>query len=142
MSIENRANEIDVHVGRRVRKRRVMLGLSQTGLAKSIGITFQQIQKYEAGKNRIGAGRLFEISEILEVPVTFFYQELPRANRNRALSDETEQEEYINDSEINDRETLELVKAYHKILDSNLRKKLLETIKHISATLDIEKDNT
>lgn len=72
----NRANDIDRHVGLRIRERRVMLGLSQQQIADMIGVTYQQAHKYERGINRISAGRLFEISRVLNVPITFFYEGL------------------------------------------------------------------
>ena len=72
-----RANPIDVHVGSRVRLRRMLLGMSQEKLGEHLGLTFQQIQKYEKGINRIGASRLFDLSNVLGVPVQFFYEELP-----------------------------------------------------------------
>ncbi len=72
----NRANDIDRHVGLRIRERRVMLGLSQQQMADMIGVTYQQAHKYERGINRISAGRLFEISRVLNVPITFFYEGL------------------------------------------------------------------
>lgn len=72
----NRANDIDRHVGTRIRERRVMLGLSQQQMADMIGVTYQQAHKYERGINRISAGRLFEISRVLNVPITFFYEGL------------------------------------------------------------------
>jgi len=68
---------IDVHVGKRVRERRVLLGMSQKILAKSVGVSFQQIQKNERGTNRIGASRMFELSKVLDVPVSFFFDDLP-----------------------------------------------------------------
>src|ERR1700740_2478623 len=72
-----RANPIDVHVGSRVRLRRMLMGMSQEKLGEHLGLTFQQIQKYEKGINRIGASRLFDLSKVLAVPVQFFYEELP-----------------------------------------------------------------
>jgi transcriptional regulator with XRE-family HTH domain len=72
----NRANDIDRHVGIRIRERRVMLGLSQQQMADMIGVTYQQAHKYERGINRISAGRLYEISRVLNVPITFFYEGL------------------------------------------------------------------
>ncbi len=80
-----RANPIDVHVGARVRLRRMLLGMSQEKLGEHLGLTFQQIQKYEKGINRIGASRLFDLSQVLGVPVQFFYEELAvgGAARNR-----------------------------------------------------------
>src|SRR3989304_4981664 len=72
-----RANPVDVHVGSRVRLRRMLLGMSQEKLGEHLGLTFQQIQKYEKGINRIGASRLYDLSRVLAVPVQFFYEELP-----------------------------------------------------------------
>jgi transcriptional regulator with XRE-family HTH domain len=133
----NETHPVDVHVGQRLRKRRVMLGMAQTELAKHLGITFQQIQKYETGKNRIGASRLYEISLMLEVPVTFFFQEMPKSYNKNGMSDVAEQEEY-GENEVMNRETLDLVKSYHKILDPTLRKKMLDTIKYIGSTFEFE----
>ena len=70
-------NPVDAHVGSRVRLRRMLLGMSQERLGESMGLTFQQVQKYEKGVNRIGASRLFQISKILDVPVQFFFEEAP-----------------------------------------------------------------
>src|SRR5579883_3316499 len=72
----DRPNPIDVHVGSRVRLRRTLLGMSQEKLGDAIGLTFQQVQKYERGANRVGASRLFELSRVLDVPVSFFFDEL------------------------------------------------------------------
>ena len=80
-----RPNPIDVHVGSRVRLRRMLLGMSQEKLGEHLGLTFQQIQKYEKGINRIGASRLFDLSKVLGVPVQFFYEEAPRARSAGAV---------------------------------------------------------
>src|SRR4030042_2052483 len=79
-----RANPIDVHVGARVRLRRMILGMSQEKLGDSLGLTFQQVQKYEKGTNRIGASRLFDLSQVFGVPVQFFYEELAVAGAGGA----------------------------------------------------------
>jgi transcriptional regulator with XRE-family HTH domain len=82
---------VDKHVGERVRMRRIMMKMSQTELAEKLGITFQQVQKYEKGTNRIGAGRLHRISQILDVPITYFFEDVPGqksgSGRNAALPD-------------------------------------------------------
>ena len=78
-----RANPVDVHVGSRVRLRRMLLGMSQEKLGEHLGLTFQQVQKYEKGINRIGASRLFDLSQVLGVPVQFFYEELAVAGSER-----------------------------------------------------------
>src|SRR4026208_1599826 len=78
-------NPVDAHVGSRVRLRRMLLGMSQERLGASMGLTFQQVQKYAKGVNRIGASRLFQISQILAVPVQFFFEGAPRAGTHAAL---------------------------------------------------------
>src|SRR5438067_7912867 len=74
---ESRPSPIDVHVGSRIRLRRTLLGLSQEWLGDALGLTFQQVQKYERGVNRVGASRLFDLSRVLDVPISFFFDDLP-----------------------------------------------------------------
>jgi transcriptional regulator with XRE-family HTH domain len=116
---------VDVHVGARLRQRRILLGRSQTALGNAAGITFQQVQKYEGGGNRISSSRLFEFAKILDVPVSHFFEEMaPRlatGRRNvgrpkRNASDEAD----INIK----RETLQLVRAYYKIGNDGVRQKI------------------
>ena len=76
---KRKPNSVDVHVGRRVRLRRTLLGMTQTSLGEAIGLTFQQVQKYERGTNRISSSRLYELSRVLDVPVEFFFEEMPPA---------------------------------------------------------------
>ena len=99
---------IDVHVGRRARERRMLEGMSQTAVAEKLGLTFQQLQKYERGENRISAGRLYELAEIFGAPVAYFYEEL---EAGKGAPDDT----------LTKRETLELVRAYYKITDPAVR---------------------
>ncbi len=121
---------MDIHVGSRVRLRRTLLGLSQEKLGDAVGLTFQQIQKYERGSNRMGASRLHEFSQILEVPVHFFFEGAPadsslhRSQRPQSKNNKAIQEDYLQK-----RETLELVRAYYRIPDTLVRKRLFETIK-------------
>ena len=77
-------NPVDVHVGNRIRLRRTLLGLSQDKLASMLGLTFQQVQKYERGMNRVGASRLWDISKVLEVPINFFYEDMDKAVANQS----------------------------------------------------------
>jgi transcriptional regulator with XRE-family HTH domain len=77
---EHRSSPIDTHVGSRVRLRRTLLGMSQEKLGEALGLTFQQVQKYERGVNRIGASRLFDLSRVLDVPIGFFFDDMPGAN--------------------------------------------------------------
>ena len=107
-------NPIDVHVGGRVRLRRTLLGMSQDKLAQALGLTFQQIQKYERGANRIGSSRLYHLSQILDVPVSFFFDDMPAevaaAGGGRGMSD-ADQDPYGPDT-MSKRETLESFTTY------------------------------
>lgn len=130
-------NPVDIHVGSRVRLRRTLLGLSQEKLADAIGLTFQQVQKYERGANRIGASRLFELSRVLDVPVTYFFEDMAPdlASRSgaRAAGMAEAQAPYESDT-LARRETLELVRAYYRIEDPHVRKKVAELVKTMAAT--------
>ena len=118
-------NPIDVHVGNRIRLRRTILGLSQEKLASMLGLTFQQVQKYERGSNRVGASRLWDIGNVLNVPINFFFEDMNEsvaAQSPRVFSSpESEPLRLSEDSADIDmdpmkrQETLELVKAYYKI---------------------------
>lgn len=123
---------VDVHVGKRVRLRRTLLGMSQERLGQAIGLTFQQIQKYERGANRIGASRLFELSRVLDVPVSFFFDDMP-GDMGSQSSLAGQVESAAQDDNMSRRETLELVRAYYRIPDRNMRKRLYELIKSIGA---------
>ncbi|USG61213.1 helix-turn-helix transcriptional regulator [Sneathiella marina] len=126
---------VDAHVGSRVRLRRTLLGLSQQKLGRDLGLTFQQIQKYERGTNRIGASRLYELSEILDVPLSFFFDEMPRDSLSTSggLADP---EKAFEHQYMSKRETLELVRAYYKITDLEVRKRIFEVIKSIAHQQD------
>jgi transcriptional regulator with XRE-family HTH domain len=134
-----RANKaIDVHVGSRLRLRRMLLGMSQQKLARTIGLSFQQVQKYECGNNRIGAGRLYDLSRVLDVPVSFFYEDIIPAPLEPPKS--AKADAYANDAAvavhsgapIMNRETLELVRAYLRITDPQLRRRVFELAKAIA----------
>lgn len=127
---------IDVHVGARVRLRRTLLGMSQERLGEAIGLTFQQIQKYERGANRIGASRLYDLSRVLDVPVAFFFDEMaPVAaaaeGRPEDALGEAPTADYEPDAMVR-RETLELVRAYYRIRDPQLRRRLFDLTKAIA----------
>ena len=125
-------NPVDVHVGSRVRLRRTLLGMSQEKLGEALGLTFQQVQKYERGVNRIGASRLFHLSQILDVPVSFFFDEMPELSPDAMPGlAETKQEEFQPDPLVK-RETIELVRAYYKIGNPKARKRLFELTRAIS----------
>jgi len=121
---------VDVHVGKRLRLRRNMLGLSQEDLGKSIGVTFQQVQKYERGTNRIGSSRLYDIAAMLSVPVGYFFEEVESGAE--AVSSYGFAEDISIPKEAKDfdsKETIDLVKAYYKICDPSVRNKVLSLIK-------------
>ncbi len=127
---------VDVHVGARLRQRRMLLGMSQTTLGDAIGLTFQQVQKYEKGMNRISASRLFYLCGVLDVPIQYFFDDMPRevAARSPAQSGGRAKEppSYEPDP-MAKRETLELVRAYYKITDPEIRKRLYELTKTLGA---------
>ena len=123
---------IDAHVGARVRMRRTLLGMSQTTLGDVLGLSFQQVQKYERGTNRIGAGRLFELSQVLDVPVEYFFEEMPSEVAASSPAQGGGRAKAPPGYELGPmakRETLELVRAYYKISDPQVRKRLYEMTK-------------
>ena len=132
-------NPIDIHVGGRVRLRRTLLGMSQMALGAALKLTFQQVQKYERGVNRIGSSRLYHLSQILDVPVSYFFDEMPPLDK-RAMPGlgESPPAPFEKDPMIHEfgwymgnvkRETLELVRAYYRITDAPARKRLFELTK-------------
>lgn len=128
-------NPVDVHVGSRVRLRRTLLGMSQEKLGEAIGLTFQQVQKYERGANRIGASRLFNLSQVLDVPVSFFFDDMPREAADAPVLGEEDDEDRVVEFEpdpMAKRETLELVRAYYRITDPGVRKRLFELTKAVA----------
>ncbi len=126
-------NPIDVHVGSRVRLRRMLVGMSQEKLGEMLGLTFQQIQKYEKGANRIGASRLYQIAQILGVSVQFFFDDMPREHtieRSEGLS-EADPAPFVMDF-VSSAEGLQLNRSYTRIGDAQVRKRLLELVKSLS----------
>ncbi|GHF29261.1 hypothetical protein GCM10017044_25640 [Kordiimonas sediminis] len=122
---------IDVHVGSRVRARRKMLGLSQTQLGKELGVTFQQVQKYERGSNRIGSSRLFRMSSALGVPVAYFFE-----GAETRLPGYNPMPEGLEGDAFERQETQELVEAYYRIADPRVRKKVLGLARLLSSGVD------
>ena len=133
---EGGPNPVDVHVGSRVRLRRTLLGMSQEKLGEAIGLTFQQVQKYERGANRIGASRLFDLSRVLDVPVGFFFDEMSDDVAARSPAQRPGSGDRMPEQELDPmvkRETLELVRAYYKISEPGVRKRLFEMTKALAA---------
>lgn len=130
----DKPNPIDVHVGSRVRLRRNMLGLSQEKLGEAIGLTFQQVQKYERGANRIGASRLHDLSRVLDVPVAFFFDDMDPVRAPAIPGGFAEPAAEAFDSDpLRKRETIELVSAYYRIEDVMVRRRLFDLAKALAA---------
>jgi transcriptional regulator with XRE-family HTH domain len=135
-------NPIDVHVGTRVRLRRTLLGMSQEKLGEALGLTFQQVQKYERGANRIGSSRLFDLSRVLDVPVSFFFDDMSDETKCQTPSMlmggglEEPQQAFEHD-QMSKRETLELVRAYYHIADPQVRKRVYELAKALAEAAEL-----
>jgi transcriptional regulator with XRE-family HTH domain len=124
-------NPIDKYVGSRVRMRRIMLGMSQEKLGEALGLTFQQIQKYEKGTNRVGASRIQQISEILQVPVSFLFEGGPTSNSGDGFAEGTSPT-YVSDF-LATSEGLALTRAFTRIADSKLRRSIVDLVEQIAA---------
>ncbi len=143
---ESRASPVDGHVGIRIRLRRTLMGMSQERLGEALGLTFQQVQKYERGVNRVGASRLFDLSRVLDVPISFFFDDMPAPMAGAAAASggigsrrmfgfadaQDSMGGGLADELLNRRETLELVRAYYKITDAGVRKRVFDLIKSMA----------
>ncbi|HER27245.1 MAG TPA: XRE family transcriptional regulator [Rhodospirillales bacterium] len=129
---------VDVHVGLRLRQRRTLLGISQEKLGAAVDLTFQQIQKYERGANRVSASRLFEFSRILDVTISYFFDQMPDQVADSHLIEQPGLADKIQENIERDplvrRETLELVRAYYKIADPKVRKRIYELVKAVGGS--------
>jgi len=124
---------IDVHVGSRVRLRRMLLGMSQEELGSQLGLTFQQVQKYERGANRIGASRLYKISRILEVPVSFFFDDMPAGGDAIGMGEPGVEETAVNGMVGQfTGEAVELIRSYYRLDNLHLRKQVFELVKAVA----------
>ena len=125
---KKQANPVDAHVGHRVRLRRMLIGMSQERLGELLGLTFQQVQKYEKGINRIGAGRLFEVAGILGVPISFFYEDVDAGGGGFAEGEEPPPVmEFLSSGE-----GLQLSLAFMRIKDVKVRRRILELVRSLS----------
>jgi len=132
MTTSRKPNPIDAHVGARVRLRRLLVGMSQEKLGERVGLTFQQIQKYEKGVNRIGASRLYQFSDILEVPIQFFFEDAPTIDGAPAPGfAESGGTDFYYDF-LNSREGLELNRAFMKIADPKVRRTIIDLVRSLS----------
>ena len=126
---EHAMDPVDKHVGQRLRARRTELSLSQTAVGEGLGITFQQLQKNEWGINRVGASRLYKLSQILDVPIGYFFEDLPDDIR-----DEMDAAINLDDFDLpalDDAEILKVVRTYYRVADPKLRSALLELCKYL-----------
>jgi transcriptional regulator with XRE-family HTH domain len=126
------ANDIDLHLGKRLRRRRRLLGMTQQQLATAVGVRFQQIQKYECGANRISAARLWQLSEALDVPVSYFFDQL--SERTQAV-DRSDDDRSEGGEMFARKETLDLVRAYYQ-LGERPRRRLLDLAKSLNGGVD------
>lgn len=124
--------KVDARVGSRVRLSRTLMGMNQAALGQAVGLSFQQIQKYEDGMIRMGASRLYQFSQILDVPVSFFFEEPPMAAGGRPPGPGDDQAADIERDRMLSRETLELVRAYYRISGPENRRRAREFVELIS----------
>jgi len=136
MASQGFPNPIDVHVGSRIRLRRTLLGMSQERLAEAMGLTFQQVQKYEKGANRVSSSRLYDLARILDVPLSYFFEQMSAGvsaqTPSALMRTKTRLENDHEQDRLARRETLELVRAYYKIGDPAVRKRVFELTKAVA----------
>ncbi|GEQ98262.1 hypothetical protein JCM17844_18990 [Iodidimonas gelatinilytica] len=122
-------NPIDVHVGSRVRLRRTLLGMSQEKLAQALDLTFQQVQKYERGLNRIGSSNLYKISQVLDVPIEFFFDDMSEDLATKLIPPKPE--DTFDMRQVGKRETVRFVRGFYAIKDSQTRHQIFELMKRL-----------
>ncbi len=142
LASERRSSPIDAYVGSRIRLRRTLLAMSQERLGDALGLTFQQVQKYERGVNRVGASRLFDISRVLDRPISYFFDDMPegmaespfsgpRGRMNGSAEADKPFAAGVDDN-LTKRETLEMVRAYYRITDPAMRQRMFDLIKSLA----------
>lgn len=128
------AHPVDVYVGKRLRMRRTILGMSQEAIGNAIGVTFQQVQKYERGINRMGSSRLYDFSRLLGVPVSYFFEgyaeESGLSTYTAGLAEERPTE--FEHEKLTSRETLEMMRSYYRIPEAHVRKRVFELVKSLA----------
>jgi transcriptional regulator with XRE-family HTH domain len=133
--VKKAPNPVDRHVGSRVRMRRMMLSMSQEKLGDALGLTFQQVQKYEKGTNRIGASRLQQISQILQVPVSFFFEGAPNLHPHPEGTEKAPSPAFVSDF-LATSEGLALTKAFIRIKEPKLRRSIVNLVEEIAGEQD------
>ena len=129
-TLKDGPHPVDIHVGQRIRMRRTLLGMSQEKVADALGLTFQQLQKYEKGTNRVSASRLHELSGILDVTQSFFFDELPDSAKGGSQATAAPEEQ--TPDPLAKRETLELVRAYYRIKDPAIRQRITKLTRAVA----------
>ena len=123
------AHPVDEYVGKKLRERRTLMGMSQENLAKTVDITFQQVQKYERGANRMSASRLYQFSKTLSVPVGFFFEGFEEQDQANGMADTSMGFEH---EDFSSRESLELMKAYHRIKEPKAKRAINDLIRSMA----------
>ena len=140
-SVEGDApNPVDVFVGQKLRSRRSLIGVTQESLAEAAGITFQQVQKYEKGRNRLSASRLYQFSRVLEVPVSYFFEGFAAPDSHVGIQvgmSDNSQEPFVSEPDekedmLNRKETIDLLRTYYAIDDERLRRDFLKVLKQMA----------
>ena len=142
---KGRASSIDEYVGAQLRQRRTLMGLSQEKLAEAVGITFQQIQKYENGANRVSAGRLFEFSKILNIPISYFFDNILDEKSSQSpfygMAEESQAGFEPQEDLIRKKETIDLIRTYYSVKNEDQRKDLLKMVKTMAKNMQSSDDN-
>jgi len=133
-------NPVDVFVGQKLRSRRNLIGITQESLAEAAGITFQQVQKYEKGRNRLSASRLFQFSRVLDVPVSYFFEGFAASDSQIGIQGgfaENDQDAFVGEADeqediLHRKETVELIRTYYTINDEKLRRDFLKMLKQMA----------
>jgi len=125
-------NPIDVHVGSRLRIRRMLIGMSQEKLGESLDVTFQQIQKYEKGSNRVSASRLFDISRILDVPVQFFFDDIKDGNATKKSGGKEQSDAFQMIDFLSSSDGAQLIRTFSGIEDAEVRRNIIDLVKSIA----------
>src|SRR5262245_27875798 len=124
--------DVDAHVGRRLRMRRTMMGLSQEAVARSVGITFQQVQKYEKGSNAMNASRLYEFARLMNISVSYFFEEIEASAQNDRGAFSEPSADKFDQRTVSDREALEFMKAFKRIPEQVVRKRVADLVRAIA----------
>ncbi len=133
MTTKRSPNPVDVHVGMRLRMRRMMLSISQEKLGEALGVSFQQVQKYERGSNRIGAGRLRDIATELQVPISYFYEDMPGEEPAAGFAETGTS--YVSEL-LTSSDGVELTRAFLKVKDPAVRRRIVDLVKSIADQTD------